>query len=184
MRVHHETDRLVRIHLLHFCNVGESACLVLSGFEHHDVIAELDDQGVIAAVSGRKSPEAVAELLRHNNQSGSGTSALCATSTTTSRRTPCCGGSTASGCGSTASGRGSGAGNRRSATCALTTTCTTTATCGRCARAAWGSATTTLRLWRQCGEIGRIGFCSRNIDFKVRPSATRLHDLRWSHHPA
>ncbi len=66
MRVHHVTNRLARDQLLGLRDVRERARLALPGFEHHHVIAELDDQRVVAARTGGEAIEAVTQLLRRD----------------------------------------------------------------------------------------------------------------------
>src|SRR5437667_3183609 len=87
MRVHDVTDRLVGHQLLRFGDVGETTGLGLSGLQHHDVVLELDDHGIVTAGSGGEPVEAVAELFGSDGQSGRGaTGSTAATGTTTSRR--------------------------------------------------------------------------------------------------
>src|SRR4030095_16619053 len=97
MRVHDVADRLPGKELLRFRDVRGTACLALPGFEHHDVVLEFDDHGVIAAVSGSQPVETVAQLfVGHGHRSSLSATTTTSRSLTTARWCAgCCSRSTA-----------------------------------------------------------------------------------------
>src|SRR5262245_62471028 len=69
MRVHDVTNRLVGDELLRFGDVSESTRLGLSGFEHHDVVFELYNYRIVAAISGGEPVEPIAEFFGSDGHS-------------------------------------------------------------------------------------------------------------------
>src|SRR5262245_58650100 len=68
VRVEDVANRLVGEQLLRLVDVQLAARDRLTGFEHHHVVLELDEQRVVAARTSRQSIESVAELLRGDGE--------------------------------------------------------------------------------------------------------------------
>ena len=69
MAVPHIADRLARELPLDLVDVELGTRLILAGLEHHDVVVELGDDRVVAALPRRVAPEPWAELFLRERQS-------------------------------------------------------------------------------------------------------------------